>query len=309
MLLSLLTFGLLKALPGDPIEALMGGAEKDLSAQQLKVLRQELGLDKSMPEQYLSWLRETLKGNWGRSYRDERPVSTLIAERLPATLSLVGTALLIALISGTCWGLLIVWFYLADSNQVQEHILMTLAYWVYSTPNFWLGFLAIALVTKMPFLSIKLLGLHAPGMSDINFAHMILPALVLASRRSAKLALLIRASMLAEFQKGYILTARSKGMSLFSVMVRHIVINSMPPVVNFLALSVPSLFGGSVLVETVFAWPGIGRLAVDSTFACNYPVLLALVMIYGALVIFANLLADLIQLAIDPRLRDQTQVA
>jgi peptide/nickel transport system permease protein len=296
---------LLKALPGDPIEVLIGGAEKDMSAKDLAFLRQEFGLDKSLPEQYFAWLKQTLKGNWGRSYRDERPVSILIGERLPATVFLVGAALLLAVTTGFSWGLLMLWLYQFDDGHLLDDTLLSLAYWVYSMPGFWLGFLAIGALGNLPGLPLKLLG---PDNGQINLASLILPAFVLSTRRAAKLALLTRASMIAELKQGYILTARSKGLSFMSVIMKHIVINSLPPLINFLALSIPSLLGGSVLVETVFAWPGLGRLAVDSTFALNYPVLLALIMTYGALVIFSNLFADLIHLAIDPRLRDRIQV-
>src|SRR5262249_48251118 len=149
------------------------------------------------------------------------------------------------------------------------------------------------------------LGLPAPGDSGISFATVLLPALVLASRRAAKLGLILRSSMLAEVNQDYVRCVRAKGMSAMQALIKHVGKNSLAPTINLVALSIPALIGGSVLVETVFAWPGMGRLAVEATFARNYPILLALTIIYGTLVILANLAADVMQMIIDPRLREQ----
>jgi peptide/nickel transport system permease protein len=306
VLLTLLTFALLRALPGDPIDVLMGSAEKDLTSEQKQAMRKELGLDKSWPQQYVCWLKAIAQGNFGRSYRDGRPVLELIEERLPATLNLVGAALLLTIIVGTLWGLLMVC--LSVRNSSFANLLMALAYALYSTPSFWLAFLLIALVERLNIPNVQLLGLHAPGQSGINFASLWLPATVLASRRAAKLSLLLCSSMLSEMSKDYVVTARMKGLSKLATLAKHVSKNSLVPAINLIGLSIPVLIGGSVLVETVFAWPGMGRLAVDATFGRNYPVLLSLAVIYGTLVIIANLAADLAQLIIDPRIKDQNNV-
>jgi peptide/nickel transport system permease protein len=178
---------------------------------------------------------------------------------------------------------------------------------LYSAPSFWLGFIAIAAITQFACLSaIPVLGLHAPGVACVlpSLQYMILPAIVLACRRAAKVALFVRSSTLEELTKDYVTVARSKGLSRPAVIWRHAARNSLLPVVSLIGLSLPALLGGSVLVETVFGWPGMGRLAVDATFGRNYPVLLALIMIYGTLVIVSNLLADITQYAVDPRVRE-----
>ena len=305
ILLSLLTFTLLRALPGDPVEVFIGASEKDLSTEQKQLLRQELGLDKSLPEQYFCWLTQTMHGNLGCSYKDGRPVLTLIEERLPATVALVGVALVLALIIGGVWGIFMAWLAYAKKAGYLEELSLAAAYALYSTPSFWLGFLLIAWIGQSGMRQIHLLGVHAPGDNGISFATVLLPALVLATRRAAKLGLILRSSMLDEVKKDYVLAVRAKGMNTAKTLIKHVGKNSLAPTINLVALSVPALIGGSVLVETVFAWPGMGRLAVEATFGRNYPILLALTIIYGTLVILANLGADLLQMMIDPRLRDR----
>lgn len=302
LLLTVLEFGLLRILPGDPVEVLLGSSEKDLSQQELSVMRHDLGLDRSLPEQYLSWLKEVAKGNLGRSYRDGRPVSVLIVERLPATLALVGSALIISIFLGVFWGIAMVW--LGSSRRVRwlDQLSASSALVIYCVPSFWLAFLLIAWIgtTNWPF--VQLLGLHPPGATGICLASLILPASILASRRSAKLALLVRTAMMEEMEKEYVRTALAKGLSRAAILVRHVAKNSVGPVVAFLGLSVPALIGGSVLVEIVFGWPGMGRLVVDATFGRNYPVLLGLTLVYGAMVIASNLAADIIHRLVDPRI-------
>lgn len=304
-LLSLLTFALLRGLPGDPVEVFVGSAEKDMSAEQKDLLRKELGLDKPLPQQYLSWLKQTACGNLGLSYKDGRPVADLIKERLPATIILVGSALILSLAAGAIWGIFMVWLASTRKSHLLEDLCVTATYALYSTPSFWLGFLLIALVGHYGIRQIQLLGLHAPGQAGVSLGSLLLPAIVLASRRAAKLGLILRSSMLSELNKDYVFAARARGMKTTSVLIKHVGKNSLAPAINLLALSIPALIGGSVLVETVFAWPGMGRLAVEATFGRNYPILLALTVLYGTLVILANLAADLTLMLVDPRLREK----
>jgi len=305
LLLSLSIFFLLRAIPGDPIDVFLGGAEKELSFHDKETLRHELGLDKSLPEQYLYWLAEIAHGKLGSSYRDGRPVAKLIGERLPATLALVGFALCLILILGLIWGLCLVTLSWINRFTLLNSILLASAYAIGATPSFYLGFVLIVLVSHSSLKSLPLLALHAAGLNGINLASLLLPGFVLASRRAAKLALFLNASMLVELSKDYVLTAKLKGLSKTNVLIKHVGKNSLGPIVSLLALSLPALFGGSILFEIVFAWPGMGRLAVDATFARNYPILLSLTMIYGTLVILANLAADALQLMLDPRIKDK----
>ncbi len=304
LLLTVLEFSLLHLLPGDPVEVLLGSADKDMSQKELSVFRHELGLDRSLPEQYLAWMASTLKGNLGRSYRDGRPVSELIAERMPATFALIGTALVMALILGTFWGMSAVWLRATGSRFgcACDQILSSGALILYCLPSFWVAFLAIAWIANSKSGTIPLLGLHPPGETGVCLAGVLLPASILALRRAAKLALMLRTTMLDELDKDYIRTALAKGLSRQAILLHQVGKNSLGPVIAFLGLSIPALIGGSVLVEVACAWPGMGRLSVDATFGRNYPVLLGLTLIYGTLVIVANLIADIMHRALDPRL-------
>jgi peptide/nickel transport system permease protein len=305
--LSLLSFAIIKSLPGDPVDILLGSAQKDISPAAVSQMRQELGLDKPPAQQYAAWLQGVLfRHELGRSYRDGRPVSDVIAERLPATLSLVGVSLIFAFTFGITSGLAMAALNATKVGSTIESVLVTSALILYSAPSFWLGFMALAVVMQSPCLSfIPILGLHEPGGSGLYPAlpYLLLPAAVLSCRRTAKVALFVRTSTLEELTKDYVTVARSKGLSNLQVICRHVAKNSLLPAISLAGLSLPALLGGSVLVETVFGWPGMGRLAVDATFGRNYPVLLALIMIYGALVVASNMIADIAQYALDPRMR------
>jgi len=313
LVLSIVSFAIIKSLPGDPVDILLGTAQRDISPAQVSEMRRELGLDKPATQQYLSWISGVLlRGQLGRSYRDGRPVTEVIAERLPATLSLVGTSLIFAFTFGITCGLLMAAINGTRFGPTLENLMITSALVLYSAPGFWLGFLVIALITQCPGLSwFPVLGLHAPGAATDfpTLRYLFLPALVLACRRTAKVALFVRASTLEELAKDYVTVARSKGLSQAGVIVRHVAKNSLLPAVSLAGLSLPALLGGSVLIESVFGWPGMGRLAVDATFGRNYPVLLALILIYGTLVVFANMMSDVVQLAMDPRMREYEQPA
>ncbi|HEY9755662.1 MAG TPA: ABC transporter permease [Oculatellaceae cyanobacterium] len=307
LILSLVAFGVIKSLPGDPIDVMLGTAQRDVAPERIAELRSELGLDKPVAEQYLRWLwHVTTKADFGRSYKDGRPVTEVIGERLPATLDLVVTSLVISFVFGTAWGLLMVWSRNKSAKNFVEGALFCTAIVLYSSPNFWVGLLIIAALASYPALAgFSLLGLHDPG-TTATFAstarHIIIPAIVLSTRRTAKIALFVRASTLDELGREYVLTARSKGLKRSAVLLKHVARNSLIPVASLVGLSLPALLGGSVLIETVFAWPGMGRLAVESTFARNYSVMLALIVLYGVMVIVSSLIADLIQIWLDPRL-------
>jgi peptide/nickel transport system permease protein len=305
--LSIVAFSIIKSLPGDPVDVMLGTAQRDIPPAQVALMRKELGLDQSPVQQYGLWLARIItRGDFGRSYKDGRPALAVIEERLPATLSLVISSLFISFLFGVGWGLVMIFLKSAPNMAVGENLLHFGAIVLYSSPNFWVGLLLISFLASTPQLSsFSLLGLHDPGCPATFLSvlkHMILPAIVLASRRTAKVALFVRASTLDELDKEYVLTARSKGLSRAQVLLKHVARNSLLPVASLVGLSLPALLGGSVLVETVFGWPGMGRLAVEATFARNYPIMLTLILLYGVLVIFANLLADLIQIALDPRL-------
>lgn len=312
-ILSIVTFAAVLSLPGDPIDVLVGNAQKDMDPQEIQVLRQEFGLDKSPVEQYVLWLSNgVFKGNLGRSYKDGRPVVTIIQERLPSTVRLVATALVLAFGIGMFWGLAMVALKQSQLGKWLEAGLFVVALILYSAPGFWIGFIALTMAGRLSiFGEVPLLAVHAAGAPALNplatlsaLGYVLLPAFVLSLRRMAKIALFVRTATLNELTEEYVTTALGKGLSRIKVLTKHVLRNSFAPIINLAGLSLPSLLGGSVLIETVFAWPGMGRLAVESTFGRDYPMILALVMMYGALVIFSNLAADILELMTEPRRRD-----
>jgi peptide/nickel transport system permease protein len=313
VILSIVTFAAVLSLPGDPVDVLVGNAQKDMSAQEIQILRQEFGLDKSPAEQYFLWLSNgVLKGNLGRSYKDGRPVVSIIRERLPSTVRLVATALGLAFSLGVFWGLAMVALKQSRTGKWIEAGLFVCALILYSAPGFWIGFLALTAAGRVSFFAnVPLLAVHAAGYQPASsaaaltcFGYVLLPACVLSLRRMAKIALFVRTATLNELAEEYVTTALGKGLSRVRVLTKHVLRNSLAPIISLAGLSLPSLLGGSVLIETVFAWPGMGRLAVESTFGRDYPMILALVMMYGGLVIFSNLAADILELLTDPRRRE-----
>jgi peptide/nickel transport system permease protein len=333
-LLSLVSFFLIRSLPGDPVDVMLGSAQKEIPPQQLTFLRREFGLDKSPASQYWLWLKgwfysgQTNRQGEGKSsdiaaqnalglsYRDGRPVKTVILERLPATLTLVSIALVISFSLGTASGAGLACLSLVSEQDSKlsawaaraEGVAVTMTLAVYSAPNFWMAFMAIAVIAHSTSLAaVPILGLHAPGVAATPLgmlAYLILPGVLLSARRSAKIALFIRSLALDELGREYVLSARAKGLSLAQVIVRHVLRNCLLPIVNLAGLSLPGLISGSVLIETVFCLPGMGRLMFESTLGRNYPVLMGLFMLYGAVVVVSNLLADIASISLDPRLRE-----
>jgi peptide/nickel transport system permease protein len=304
-LVSVFTFLLIKAVPGDPVDVMLGNSEKSLTSQQIQLIRHELALDQPLYKQYWSWVSGWWgQGELGRSYRDGRPVIKVIGERVPSTLMLVSLSLLLAFSVGIASGLMMAFLSYSKWGSIVARMLVGVTLFLYSAPSFWLAFFALTWMVHS-FRNVPVLGLP-PGEASfgVTLAHLALPALLLSFRRGAKIALFVRALALEEMNADYVLVARSKGLSRQAVLVKHVFRNSLIPIINLLGLSLPALFGGSILIETVFGFPGMGRLLVDATFGRNYPVLLGLVTAYGAVVVVSNLVADVLSALADPRSRD-----
>lgn len=307
IVLSIVSFGLIRSLPGDPVDAMMGGNTRDIDPRELAAIRAEFGLDQPLPRQYLSWLKGFVgHGELGRSYQDNRKVLVVIGERIPATMTLVAFSLVLSFSNGLFWGLIMVLVRFKFKSRLFEAPFVGIALILHSIPAFFMGLVIIYLVTVLP--SLHALPLFGPLRGDEEatpatlFKFALLPAVTLALNRSAKVALFVRSLALDELTRGYVTTALAKGLSYSQVVTKHVFRNCLVPIINLLALSLPTLIGGSVLVETIFAWPGTGRLAVEATFGRNFPVMTTLVMIYGTMVILSNLIADLLQGLADPRI-------
>lgn len=298
LLVSIATFCLLRLAPGDPGALLYG---PNASARDLAQVREGWGLDAPLYIQYFQWLSHAASGDLGRSYVDGRPVLSVIEERVPATLELALSALLIAAASGMFLGVLSARTHSTWLDQLIR--LLTTA--IYSTPPFWLGILLIMLFS----VHLRWLppgGSQNPagsgGLGDL-LSHLALPVLVLAARDAARFARLTRASVLAVASQDYVRTASAKGLSRTAIEIRHIFRNALSPVFAVAGTSIPGLLSGAVIVETVFSWPGMGRLVIESALQRNYPVIMGEVLIVAAMAMGGSLLADLACAAADPRIR------
>lgn len=296
LLASLVAFALLRFAPGDPGALLYG---PNASPQDLAQLRERWGLDAPLHVQYLHWVANAATGDLGRSYVDGRPVLAVIAERIPATLLLAFTALLLATVVGVGLGVVTA----THRASWLDRLGTLLATALYSTPAFWLGVLLIFLFSvRLGWFPAG--GMRAPGAAvdpaDL-LRHLALPAMILSMRDAGRLARLTRTSMLEVLAQDFVRTAAAKGLSATVVTTRHVLRNALLPVLTLLGMSVPTLFSGAVVVETVFSWPGMGRLAIESALQRNYPVIMGEVLIVATLAMVGSLLADLAYVVADPR--------
>lgn len=298
LVVSMLAFGLLHLAPGDPATLLYG---PDLSAEELRAVRRAWGLEDPLPVQYVRWLGRFIQLDFGRSFSDGRPAREVIFERLPATLYLTVSALAIALVLGVSIGIVSA---LRPLSWL-DYLVTTASTVLYSAPNFWLGLLLVLVF------SVWLGWLPSAGMQSVRgptsvgdlLAHLVLPAFVLSLREMASLIRYTRAGMVEVLGQDYIRLARAKGLPEYRVVLDHAFRNAALPVITLVGLFIPRLVGGSVVVETLFSWPGMGRLVVEAAFARNYPVLMGEIVLVGAVVILGSLLADLAYGVADPRIR------
>ncbi|MFN8632987.1 MAG: nickel ABC transporter permease [Chloroflexota bacterium] len=289
---SVVIFLLLRFSPGDPAEVILAqNGDYSVDKETVARLRREWGLDLSLPTQYGRWLAQVARGDFGRSFATNRPVGELIAERLPATLLLSGGALLLALVVATPLGILSA----VRSGGLLDGACRLVALAGVSMPGFWLGLLLVWTF------AIRLGWLPAIGSGTIR--HQILPTIALAAGVAATQTRLIRASLLEVLAQPYVDVARAKGLSERLTIVRHALRNALIPSVTALALSVGGLLGGAAVIETVFAYPGLGKLAVDSIGSRDYPVIQAYALLMTLVFVVLSLVVDALYGLLDPRIR------
>jgi peptide/nickel transport system permease protein len=296
LFVSMLVFGLQQLLPGDPAK-ILAGEEQDPSV--VAYLRAKLHLDEPLPMRYAYWMGGVLKGDLGESIRTQQPVRDLVLQKLPVTVELALLAFGIALLIGLPAGVIAA----VGRGTWWDALANGFALWGISTPNFWLGILMILLF------SVQLGWLPASGyvspFEDLagNLASMIMPAFVLGNAIAAVLMRHTRSAMLQVLSSDYVRTARSKGLSERSVVLRHALRNALVPIITLGALELGTLLSGAVLTEQVFTIPGFGKLIVDSVFNRDYAVVQGVVLVTATTYITLNLLADLAYFAVNPRLR------
>jgi len=286
--ISLLLFFMLRMLPGDPAQVLAG---QMASQEDIKNIRQQLGLDKSIFVQYGIFLSRLAKLDLGRSARTQNPVIKEVWARLPNTMLLAVAAITLACLFGIPAGIISA----VRPYTWIDYLFTSMALFGISMPVFWLGLMLVVIF------SIMLQWLPAGGTG--SWKHIVLPSFTLAAFVVAFITRITRASMIETLSQDYTTTARSKGLKEQVVIVKHALKNALIPIITVVGLQFGLLLGGAVLTETVFAWPGLGRLIVDSILARDYPVIQGTILIFGLLYILVNLVVDLLYAFIDPRIR------
>src|SRR5687767_2395486 len=283
-----LVFALIHLIPGDPAQAMLGetASEEDVAA-----LRERLGLDRPLLEQYGGFLRSAVRGDLGTSLRTSEPVTQEIVDRLPATLELAAAAMFVAIAVSIPLGIIAA----VRRGTWVDHAATTLALTGISIPNFWLGpLLALIFAVELGWLPVAGRG---------TLAHLVLPAVSLGAALAAILARMTRASLLEELREPYVLAARAKGVSRSRAILHHAFRNSLIPIVTILGLQFGVVLTGAVITETIFAWPGIGRLLIQSISFRDYPTVQGCVLLIAVTYVGVNLVTDLTYGFLDPRIR------
>ena len=283
-----LVFSLIHLVPGDPAQAMLGDGA---APQDVIELRKSLGLDQPLLAQYLSFLRHAVTGDLGKSFRTGQPVTTMIAERVPATAELAIAAMIVAILIAVPLGVVAaVW-----RGTPIDYGAMTFALAGVSIPNFWLGpLLAIVFAVQLGWLPVS--GRGTP-------AHLVLPAISLGLALAAILARMTRASLLDELNELYVRAARARGVSRAASIAEHALRNSLVPLLTIIALQFGAVLTGAVITETIFAWPGIGRLLIQSIGFRDYPMVQGCILFIAVTYVAVNLLTDLVYGVLDPRIR------
>ena len=296
--ISLIMFALIQTAPGGP-EAIFFENGRFVNPNIVEAYRHRLGLDQPVPIQYLRWLGAAVTGDLGYSFSDVRPVRDMIAERLPATLELMLLAFVFAALIAIPLGI----FSAVRQYSWLDYLGTSFSFLGIAMPVFWFG-----LILQLIF-SVKLGWLPTSGRETVGNAtfldqikHLILPGVVLSLLYIAGWSRYVRSSLLTVIRKEYILTARARGLRERSIIWIHAVKNALIPVVSVMALDLAGLFSGAVITETVFSWPGIGRLFIQATGSRDYPLMMGILMMGSFMVVFFNLIADLAYGWLDPRI-------
>ena len=283
-----LVFSLIHLIPGDPAQAMLGESS---SPEDVAELRSRLGLDRPLLEQYGTFLRDAIRGDLGRSLRTSQPVTTAILERMPATIELAAAAMLAAVGFAIPLGIAAaVW-----RETSIDHAATTVSLLGISIPNFWLGpLLAIVFSIELGWLPVSGRG---------TWANLVLPAVSLGAALAAILARMTRATLLEELREPYVIAARARGASRVRAVVRHAFRNSLIPVITLIGLQFGAVLTGAVITETIFSWPGIGRLLIQSIGFRDYPLVQGCILLIAVTYVAMNLVTDLLYGLVDPRIR------
>lgn len=297
LLVSIFSYLIIQAAPGDPVDNYV---RPGMTQEQIEAVKEEYGLNGNIVQQYLNWLTHVLKGDLGTSIYKHRPVTEMIAERLPATLMMMGAALLISIIISVPLGL---WAGL-HKNKLVDKVISVITYLGISVPPFWFAMILVL------FFALQLHWFPTGGMRSVNVNttadllwHLVLPSIVLSLNNMATFTKYIRSNTISQLEEDYVITAISKGTSKTKILFKHVLKNCLLPIITLIGINIAGLVCGSFVIENVFSWPGIGRLAMEAIGNRDYPVIMGYTMFSCLILILGNLIADILYAIADPRIR------
>lgn len=303
LLISFFSFAIIDLAPGDISSMYL---TPDMTEAERQLITEKLGLDKSMPEQYWGWLTEALQGNFGVSLSYNTPVAPMLLRRLPSTILLMGVSLLVALALAIPLGLIAGY----KKNTWADNLISSFAYFGMSIPSFYFGMLMIILFTAtLHWLPSS--GMHSVGVDTPldTLQHMIMPVLTMALGTMASKIRYVRANTIGQLSEEYVLASKAKGCTPAQILRKHVLKNTLLPIITILGMNMASLVCGSFIIESVFGWPGVGSFAMEAIGKRDYPVIMAYIMLSGFILVVGNFVADILYSFADPRIKRGIDIA
>lgn len=303
LLISFFSFVIIDLAPGDISSMYI---TEDMTEIEKAAIIAKLGLDRSVPEQYLAWLAEALKGNFGYSMSYSLPVMSMLLKRLPSTILLMGTSLLVSLALSIPLGLIAGY----KKNTWIDNAISGFAYFGMSIPNFYFGILLIILFTAILHW-LPSSGMHTYGVDTVwdTIQHMIMPVMTMALSTVASKVRYVRANTIGQLAEEYVLAAKAKGTPPVKILFRHVLKNTLLPIITIVGMNMSSLVCGSFIIESVFGWPGIGSFAMEAIGKRDYPIIMAYIMLSGFILVMGNFVADILYSFADPRIKRRIDVS
>lgn len=303
LLISFFSFAIIDLAPGDISSMYI---TEDMTEEEKAIVIEKLGLDKSMPEQYLAWLGEALKGNFGVSLSYKTPVMPMLTKRLPSTILLMGISLAVSLALSIPLGLIAGY----KKNTWIDNAISGFAYFGMSIPSFYFGMLMIILFTATLHL-LPSSGMHSVGVNTPidTLKHMIMPVMTMALSSMASKVRYVRANTIGQLSEEYVLAAKAKGTSPVKILFKHVLKNTLLPIITIVGMNMASLVCGSFIIESVFGWPGIGSFAMEAIGKRDYTIIMAYIMLSGFILVMGNFVADILYSFADPRIKRGIDVA
>lgn len=298
IVISIVSFMLIRIAPGDPVTAHIS---PESSIEDIEKIRENMGLNDNYLVQYTRWSKSILKGDFGYSYSNHRPVLKQITERIPATLGLMASAMILSTVLGTIIGLVSA----MNKGGIFDRIFVLLSYVGISIPSFWFGMMLIHLLSLkfnlLPSIGMRTIGINT--FSDL-VRHAIMPILTLSISDTAVISRYVRTRTIEQIDEDYVMTEIAQGASKKEVFFKSILKNSLLPLITIVGMSLPSLVSGAFITESIFGWPGLGQLGMNAIFSYDYPMIMATTMFASLLLILGNLISDILYGLVDPRIKE-----